>query len=115
MEIRKRKPRTTNLRKKAIKREYTQPVSIIIKEAEPPIKKLWEGGTFSCIKCGAQEAQEFNRCRSCDAEHRQKAAELDSKPKTPVPEKMPQKLIYRKEVSRGVVVTISQTEPLRMS
>ena len=80
---------------------------------EKPVERIWEGGTFPCMDCGAKEAIELGRCKICDIEHQKIIDRLDATPKQVI-EKVPPKLTYRKEVSRGVVVTISTTEPLRI-
>lgn len=113
--IKTKKNKVIDLRKKKI----TPAVKIAVKEETevvelPKEPALFQGGTFPCIDCKVLEAQEFNRCKACDTKHRQIVAQLNSRPKTTF-EKVPPKLTYRKEVSNGVVVTVSTLEPLRMS
>lgn len=114
MDIRSRKSRIINLKKK--KMAIKNPSTLIKIHIDDPIvseSKPFEGGTFPCIQCGAKEAIELGRCRPCDVEHQKIVTRLDAIPRQVV-EKVPPKLTYRKEVSKGVVVTISTTEPLRI-
>lgn len=116
-DIKKKKSKIIDLRKKKI--APVKPVKIAVVEeveaiTELPPPAIFIGGTYSCIKCGNVSAQEFGRCRACFTEHQQLAARLDAKPKMPEPVRVSPNLQYRKEVSSGVVVTISTTEPLRL-
>ena len=118
MDIQKtKKNRVIDLRKKKIAPTAPSKISVQeVKEAQvAPIIAPFQGGTFSCISCGNASAQEFGRCKNCDTQHRQLAAQLDARARVVViPEKIPQKLTYRKEVQSGVVVTVSTSEPLRI-
>ena len=116
MDIQKtKKNRVIDLRKKKIAPQ-TAPIKIAVKEieiSEAPIITPFQGGTFPCVSCGNASAQEFGRCEKCDTEHRKLAASLDARA-IKIPEKIPQKLTYRKLVQDGVIVTISTSEPLRI-
>lgn len=116
MEIKRRKPRVINLRKKTAKlNRPVVKVSVPVEEISERIEvksKEWVGGSFPCVDCGAKEAIEFGRCKACDTSHRELASRLDSRPKTQL-EKVQPKFTVRKEVSGGVVVTVQTLEPLR--
>lgn len=109
-DIKKRKSKVINLKGKKIKVKV--PVKVHIDNPIASEPKSFESGTFPCVDCGVQEAIEFGRCRTCDAEHRKVVARLDATPRQVI-EKVPPKLTYRKEVSGGVVVTISTSEPIK--
>lgn len=113
-DIQKRKNKVIDLRKKKITVKIpirVEPEAIAQKPVEPaPFK----GGTFACIDCKSLSAQEFGRCQECYVKHQQIVAQLDARPRMPEPPRVTPNLTYRKEVSGGVVVTVSTSEPLRM-
>ena len=118
MDIQRKKNKVIDLRKKKI--TSVKPIKIPITIApvtQPVITQIiapFQGGTFPCVDCKDVSAQELGRCRSCDAKHRQLTAQLDARPKMQEPIKAAPTLNYRKEVSSGVVVTVSTSEPLRL-
>ncbi len=115
MDIQKtKKNRVIDLRKKKI--APVAPIKIQVKTESAPVQviKAFQGGTFPCVDCKDVSAQEFGRCKGCDAGHRQLTAQLDARSKMPEPVRITPNLTYRKEVIGGVVVTVSTSEPLRL-
>ena len=110
MDIKKRKPKVINLKKK---RKVTFS-AIKVHTDDPIAPKISVVGNYHCMRCGASVYQELGRCTACKLEHQQIVQRLDARPKQAMVEKVPPKLTYRKEASKGVIVTISTTEPLRM-
>ena len=59
-----------------------------------------------CYKCNQIEvADEFDRCPSCEATHKELCAKLDARPKVEREKKIREKLYSWKEMKQGVEVT----------
>lgn len=60
---------------------------------------------YTCIQCNSAEAQdEYTRCPSCEARHKELCAKLDAKPKQHI-EKVREELFPIYEVKQGIKVT----------
>lgn len=61
---------------------------------------------FSCYKCNTNPvSEEFQRCSSCETEHKALCAKLDARPKPPKVEKPKEELFAVKSIRRGVEFT----------
>ena len=116
MDIKPKKPKVINLRRKRKDRVITEmPVQIEVKEEVPamvetPKETLPETGTFTCIKCRAKEAtRELGRCKPCEVEHENLVRRLDSIPRQ-ILERPKEEWVSKKEVKGGVTVTTYMTK-----
>lgn len=117
MDIRTKKPKVINLRKKKIATpikiglddlKQVTPIEVKIKPEIVIAPESTE--SYPCIKCGSPTAsKELGRCITCDIEHQKIIAQLDAKPKQII-EKVPEKWVYYKQKTGGIVVTVRMTE-----
>src|SRR3990167_8792911 len=104
MDIKKRKPKPINLRKRKVI-VHSPPVSVEVKEVVSEPAVVTETGIFPCIKCGVKEAPvEMGRCKACEAEHQKLAKSLDARPRQTV-ERAKENYDVFKAVRNGVIVT----------
>lgn len=127
MDIKPKKPRVIDLRKKKKTGESVSPRNIPITPEVPevldspqalpnppeiPSSRLPDPSveTFSCVVCGVKEApKELGRCVGCEDGHQKLCRQLDAKPRQII-EKKPMEWIYKTEVKGGVVVKTFMTK-----
>lgn len=117
MDIKSRKPRVINLKGKKLKAECSVKVEVPVAETpkvhtddrviDAPHDE--QASNYSCVQCGSPASKELGRCVVCDVEHQKIVAQLDAKPKQVI-EKVPEKWVYYKQATGGVIVTVRMTE-----
>ena len=107
MDIRKRKPRIINLKKKVKVRveRYDTPVVHVDEPIVAPPRIIDQA---QCFKCGGGNEDNL-RCADCEAKHQEIVARLDARPQSKV-EKVPVQWVKSKEIRNGIVITNYMTK-----